>query len=112
MASTVIWYQLVDGKGLPYKGTGGAKARLPADHTFLADFLNQVKQEYADSHLQGIAPSDLKVFLDKVSLDAKQSPLSVRSKLSALDINDDTILHVVVPALQQGRMIELVYVCA
>jgi hypothetical protein len=62
MSSRLVWFQLLDSAtGLPYKGTSADAVNL--HHGSVAvQFRDAVKAKYADSHLSGIAPSDLRVY--------------------------------------------------
>ena len=67
-----VWYQLVDAS------TGHAFPNSSVDSVFLqdwaiiSDFRKAVKTENADSYLQGISPTDLKVFKNMADLDEQR----------------------------------------
>jgi len=59
--SPLIWFQLFDfATGEPYKGTSADKVSVSSS-VDIADFRDAVKAKYSDSHLRGIASSDLLV---------------------------------------------------
>ncbi|GMF41951.1 unnamed protein product [Phytophthora fragariaefolia] len=70
-------------RGMAYKGTAASKAKLPADGN-VDESRDAVKTKYADSHLKGIAPSDLLVYADKTALDENTAdvPTYLRSSRS------------------------------
>jgi hypothetical protein len=57
----LVWFLLVDGEGQAFRGTTTSKVRIPSNGD-VDDFRDAVKEKYADSHLKGIAPSDLVVY--------------------------------------------------
>ncbi len=59
-----VWFVLVDGQGESFKGTTADIVKLSSD-SIIAEFRDAVKLKYADSHLKGIAPSDLRVYTNK-----------------------------------------------
>ncbi|KAF0685737.1 Aste57867_22416 [Aphanomyces stellatus] len=78
MASTKnVWFALVDSKGEAYNGTSASKVKISLDSTTIDQFRKAVKAEYVDSHLKGIAPSDLFVYANKAAFDGKDEPLGL-----------------------------------
>eukprot|EP00158_Paraphelidium_tribonemae_P008738 Partr_v1_DN28666_c1_g1_i13_m49862 len=107
--SPLIWFQLVDSAaGLPFGGTSATSVLRdylavshPAD---VVDFLDAVKKKYFDSHLKGIAPSDLRVYENRAAFDRrnsiqdKQEPLEVDSLVDGLGSSMEDAVIVVVPS--------------
>ncbi|KAF0708670.1 Aste57867_6263 [Aphanomyces stellatus] len=94
----LVWFILVDGKGQAYKGTTADIVKIPSD-SIIAEFRDAVKAKYADSHLKGIAPSDLKVYANKDAFDAENPvPLEEDSKIGSYGGSKKDALLVVVPS--------------
>ncbi|OQR82361.1 hypothetical protein THRCLA_23214 [Thraustotheca clavata] len=68
----LVWYILVDDQGEPYKGTRASSVDIPSSYV-IDQFAKAVKAEYSDSHLAGIAPSDLLVYANKTAFDEGNS---------------------------------------
>ena len=86
-----IWFHLYDFyTGKPYKGTSAYKVSLPPSAN-IAQFRDAVKLKYSDSHLKGIAPSDLLVFQNKDAFD-KKAHLDLNLPLSAVEIKEHFIV--------------------
>ena len=96
----LVWFQLVDDvDGKPYKGTQSTKVAVSASAD-VDDFRKAVKIEYADSHLQGIAPSNLLVYKNKAAFDEeKEEPLEEDSLLDDFGASKKEALIVVVPSM-------------
>jgi hypothetical protein len=94
----LVWFQLVDSTGSPFKGTSISSVSLPPN-SLLVQFRDAVKAKYADSHLKGVAPSDLLVYENKDK--EKQFPLKPSQILDQLTITDKDALIVVVPTSEQ-----------
>jgi len=91
----LVWFLLVDGEGQPFRGTTASSVFIPSDYV-IDQFRRAVKEEYKDSHLKGIAPSDLVVYANKEAFERKGAPLGSRDKIGEeLGRNDE--LYVVVP---------------
>ena len=90
----LIWFQLVDSSGKPYKDTSADAVSLRPG-SVIVQFRKAVKAEYADSHLKGVAPSDLKVYKNKAAFD-KDERLTAGFLLSGLVTSDTDLLLVVV----------------
>jgi len=90
--SRLVWF---DGQGEPYKGTTASSIDVPLNYV-IDQFRDAVKDKYADSHLKGIAPSDLLVYSNKAAFDRKDAPLSVREKIGE-QLGSMDELYVVVP---------------
>ncbi|GLD97389.1 hypothetical protein PINS_up006073 [Pythium insidiosum] len=69
MAERLVWFLLVDQEGVAYKGTTASSVSIPSNYV-IDQLRDAVKAKYADSHLKGIAPSDLLVYADKTAFDA------------------------------------------
>ncbi|KAF0693323.1 Aste57867_15700 [Aphanomyces stellatus] len=69
-----VWFALVDSKGEAYNGTSASKVKIPLDSD-IKEFKDAVKEKYVDSHLKGIAQSDLFVYTNKAAFDGKDEPL-------------------------------------
>jgi hypothetical protein len=101
---SLIWFLLVDAAtGQPYKGTtADAVSLLP--ESFIVQFRDAVKAKYADSHLQGVAPSDLLVYKNKEAFDkrnaeeGKEEPLDEESPVADLGRSKAEALYVAVPS--------------
>lgn len=71
--SRKVWFQLVDGETRDaFAGTSANAVKLSADEDTVQDLQHAVKVIYNDSHLKGVALSDLRVYADKAAYDAKQ----------------------------------------
>ncbi|KAF0716009.1 Aste57867_3077 [Aphanomyces stellatus] len=94
----LVWFLLVDGQGKAYNGTTASSVDIPSSYV-IDQFRKDVKAEYADSHLKGIAPSDLQVYANKAAFDA-ENPVPLRSSavLTGLGSDEDDALMVVVPS--------------
>jgi hypothetical protein len=106
----LMWFLLVDGKGQAFKGTTASKVRILSNGD-VDDFRDALKEKYADSHLKGVAPSDLVVYANKAAFDANtvDVPTNLRSSHSlkegeggenedvGLGADEDHALLVVVP---------------
>ncbi|KAF0718231.1 hypothetical protein As57867_001798, partial [Aphanomyces stellatus] len=94
----LVWFLLVDDKGNPR--TTATKVIIPSNSD-IDDFRKKVKAEYADSHLKGIAPSDLQVYANMAALDAENPvPLEVDSTIGNYGGSKKDALLVVVPILE------------
>jgi hypothetical protein len=96
--SVLVWFQLVDSTGSPFKGalkTSVIRASLAAPVLDL--FRKAVKAEYADSHLKGVAPSDLIVYENKAAFDQRM-PLEEETVLDEVGASRNQALIVLVPA--------------
>jgi hypothetical protein len=72
--------------------------------TVVDQFRDAVKAEYADSHLQGVVPSDLLVYRNREAFDCrnaagegKKEPLDEESLVDGLGTSKANALVVVVP---------------
>uniref|UniRef100_K3WA74 Uncharacterized protein n=1 Tax=Globisporangium ultimum (strain ATCC 200006 / CBS 805.95 / DAOM BR144) TaxID=431595 RepID=K3WA74_GLOUD len=94
-----VWVLLVDASG--YVLTPASSVQL-ASESDVDDLKDAVKTKYGDSHLAGIAPSDLMVYLDQAAFDVKQSPLKQDSLIgdSGASMADAFIVEVPVKAQQ------------
>jgi hypothetical protein len=90
------WFLLVGVSGNPL--ASGAVRAKDEDVDALRD---AVKLKFADSHLAGIAPSDLTVFAHQEAYDAKQALPKASSPVTDLGKDEDHPLIVQVPA---GRL--------
>ena len=72
-SEVLVWFQLVDSlTGEAYKRVTADKVRLPSSAD-VADLRDAVKAEYNDSHLQGIAASNLIVYENKAAFDKRNA---------------------------------------
>ena len=101
-SNPLIWFHLYDNEtGLPYKGTSSDAVSLPSPSA-ISQFRKAVKTEYFDSHLKGIAASDLKVFKNKYSFNRrhadvrKEEPLKSSRQLDGLGETEEDALIVAV----------------
>jgi hypothetical protein len=85
----------VDQEGRPLKRTAATSAQCSLD---VVDFCDAVKAEYADSHLKGIAPSNLVVYANKAALTANETPLEPDAPLDGMGADHASALVVVVPS--------------
>jgi DNA replication protein DnaC len=88
----LVWFQLVDSTG---KETTNVDAVSLPLNSLLVQFRDAVKAKYADSHLKGVAPSDLIVYQNKKK-DA--DPCKSSQSLNQLGTTDADAMFVVVPA--------------
>ncbi|KAE9349138.1 hypothetical protein PF008_g7034 [Phytophthora fragariae] len=95
------WFQLVDSRGSAFKSTSPDKAPLN-DNDDVADFRTAVKRLYEDSHLHGIAASDLIVYESHATLDAEQ-PLELDAMIGKRGRKLRNLLIVKVPNLTRKR---------
>ncbi len=96
MSPYLIWFRLVDTAGQSYKGTSDSSILSSSLAFSVVDqFRKAVKAEYADSHLKGIAPSDLIVYKNQTAFD-KENPLDPKESLDFLESKN--VLIVVVPS--------------
>ena len=92
-----VWFQLVDENGKKCKGTTQTSIRLNPNN-IIDDFRKAVKHEYSDSHVKGIASSDLKIYKNLASFMAKEAPIKQSSMVEGLGLDEDkNVLVVVVP---------------
>jgi hypothetical protein len=97
----LIWFQLVDSEGGPYKKTTASSVSLPPG-SVIDQFRDAVKAKYSDSHLKGFAPSDLRVYKNKASFDKRKAiggqeePLDEDLPISGLGGSKQEALIVVV----------------
>ncbi|KAF0692793.1 hypothetical protein As57867_016103, partial [Aphanomyces stellatus] len=91
----LVWFLLVDGQGKAYNETTASSVDIPSSYV-IDQFRKEVKAEYADSHLKGIAPSDLQVYANKATFDEK-TILKSSAPLANLGLNEEDSLLVVVP---------------
>ncbi|RLN02691.1 hypothetical protein BBJ28_00016351 [Nothophytophthora sp. Chile5] len=85
-----VWFQLVDGEG---KLVPSADCIDCADDAKVFCLCDAVKEKFNDSHLAGIAPSDLNVFANRAAFDTKQA-LDPRAPLAGNDENETLIVQV------------------
>jgi hypothetical protein len=106
MSNFLIWFVLVDSSnGMSYKGTTASSVSLSRD-SVVDQFRDAVKEKYADSHLKGVAPSDLLVYKNKAAFEqknadkGKEEPLEEDSLLTGLGTSKKDSLVVVVTSLE------------
>jgi hypothetical protein len=81
----LIWFVLVDSAtGEPHRGTSAAKVSVVSSAD-VDDFRKAVKAEYADSHLKGVAPSDLLVYKNKDAFDKRKNAADDERKEEPLE---------------------------
>ncbi|KAI9989486.1 hypothetical protein PInf_019769 [Phytophthora infestans] len=86
-----VWFQLVDGQG---NAVGSAdRVKGLSDKADVVDFRDAVKVKYSDSHLAGVAGSDLKVFANRAEMKA----LSVDALIGSFGVTMMDALIVQVP---------------
>ena len=112
-SSPLVWFLLVDSStGGPYKDTSVSSVLRSSLVVPVVDqFRKAVKAEFADSHLKGIAPSDLMVFKNKASFDnrsgagnsGEQEALDPPESLGLLGSQHDVLVVVVVPPPTSSR---------
>jgi hypothetical protein len=102
-----VWLVLLNPDGQPLKKTSATSVFLPVD-ALVDDIRKAVKAEYVDSHLKGVAPSDLVVYKNKIAFDkrnddqGKELPLEVDSSINHLGKTKNDPIIVVVPSLQNA----------
>jgi hypothetical protein len=103
------WFQLVENSGNAFRNSRPSRVLLAAG-AIVDDFCKAVKAEYADSHLKGIAASNLVVYENKAALAANEPPLEPFVPLDGMGADHASALVVVVPqtfAVQQPAPSEL-----
>jgi hypothetical protein len=99
MASNrLVWFLLVDGEGQAL--TTASKVRILSNGD-VDDFRDAVKEKYADSHLKGIAPSDLVVYANRVDFEAGNA-VEEDEQIGNRGDRKANALVVVVPATRQS----------
>jgi hypothetical protein len=111
MATTLVWFKLVDSGGQPFDPDGNCSAVLLPTETVIASFKPIVRGMYADNDLAGIRPEALKVYQNQAALGgeplrdevkicdygkSKQEPLIVQAPPTV-------VADVVVPATGANR---------
>ncbi len=84
----LFWFQLVNSDdGLPYKGTSFSSIlRSSLPFSIVDHFRKAVKAEYADSHLKGIAPSNLLVY-ENIAAFSKRNATENEGKVAPLEVD-------------------------
>jgi hypothetical protein len=93
-----VWFLLVDKEGNAVARSADRVKDLP-DTAVVVDVRDAVKLKFADSHLAGIAPSDLTVFAHQEAYDAKQALPKASSPVTDLGKDEDNPLIVAMPTL-------------
>jgi hypothetical protein len=79
--SPLIWFQLVDSSGRPYKGTSADKVKLDSSAD-IADFKKAVKAKYDQpGFLKDISSGVLLVYRDKDAFDKRNASVKVSHAL-------------------------------
>ncbi|KAF1313577.1 hypothetical protein FI667_g13292, partial [Globisporangium splendens] len=101
-----VWFLLVDASGNAL--SSASSVRLASDDV-VDDFRDAVKGKYADSHLVGIAPSDLVIYVNRAAFDEKQQPLTPGAAIRTCDSSESDTLVVEVPKRQfvEPELLEL-----
>jgi hypothetical protein len=89
----IKWFQLVDLAGVAMTNVDG----VALNTAMVAMLQDAVKTKYADSHLTGIAPSDVAVFANQSDFSAKRAPLELDDSIDALGESPKDPLVVQVP---------------
>ena len=97
MNSNLIWFQLSDDSGHAFRGTTADCVSSLSPAHVVAQFRDEVKKKFADSHLKGIAAANLKVYANKASFEAGKNPLGVAAQIGQLGAADEDPIWVVVP---------------
>jgi hypothetical protein len=109
-----VWFHLVDSAtGLPYKGTTYDKVAI-SSCADVVEFRKAVKAEYSDSHLKGVAPSNLLVYKNKAAFDkrnaaaddGKEEPLKEDLVIDSLGSSKEEALVVIVPSSTSLRRLD------
>ncbi|RLN53924.1 hypothetical protein BBJ29_007810 [Phytophthora kernoviae] len=100
-----VWFQLVDADANDLSSASYVKAENDQDAD---DFRDAVKIKYADSHLVGIAPSDLIIYANRAVFDAVNRQLLEEDLLIGLcgESKKDALI-VVVPIKEQQNDIKI-----
>ncbi|CAK4137384.1 unnamed protein product [Aphanomyces euteiches] len=94
----MVWFQLAHVDGTAFKGTEAAIVKIPPE-SYVDELKDAVKQKYADSHLKGIASSDLLVYANIQNVG--KSSLKVGERIQNYGGSPDNPLAVVVPSANQ-----------
>ncbi|POM60503.1 CRN domain containing hypothetical protein-containing protein [Phytophthora palmivora] len=86
------WIELVDEDGNML--TSAVDFVILSDDAMAGDLRDAVKEEYRDSHLAGIAASDLTVFANRTAYDAKQKLPRSSSTVTDFGYDEDNALIV------------------
>lgn len=97
----MAWFQLIDVRGEAFNSTTPAKAPVK-DNDDVDDFRAAVKRLYVDSHLNGIAASDLIVYESQAAFAAEQ-PLELDATIGKRGRNLRNMLFVKVPNSTRKR---------
>ena len=113
-SSSLIWFQLVDAAdGKPYKDTSVSSVlRFSLVVPVVDQFRKAVKSKFADSLLNGVAPSNLLVYKNKAAFDkrnaavdeGKEEPLEEDSLIDNFGATKKEALVVVVPRMMTGML--------
>jgi hypothetical protein len=104
--SAFVWFQLVDSTGRLFKKTSFSSVLRASLVVHVVDlFRKAVKAKYADSHLKGVAPSDLIVYENKAAFDEGKTVDSLEPDSSLANLGSTRIdaLIVVVPSLTKSN---------
>ena len=103
--SRLIWFQLVDTQGHKYKEASPYAVFLSAQESVLIQFLDAVKGKFADSHLNGISPANLRVYENKDAFLANQESYLKPSTIldDRFGKKEETALWVVVQSFTQEQ---------
>uniref|UniRef100_K3WHD2 Uncharacterized protein n=1 Tax=Globisporangium ultimum (strain ATCC 200006 / CBS 805.95 / DAOM BR144) TaxID=431595 RepID=K3WHD2_GLOUD len=100
-----VWSQLVDERDEAITST--VRFVVAANVGNVDKIREQVKTEYADSHLAHIDTPELTVYANRAAFDEKQQPLAANLVTGSLDETMDDALVVVVPERGIGAVSEV-----
>ena len=89
----LIWFQLVDSDGQPYKGSSVSSVSLPP-----ASVINGFRQVVINANPESsLDASQLKIYKNKTAFDGKEEALEDDCLVSGLGLSDKEALVVLVP---------------
>ncbi|KAF1326483.1 Crn-like protein, partial [Globisporangium splendens] len=107
--------------GIPVQQTGKLKEQMQVEMRshrqrlsdwrggdVVDDFRKEVKKVYADSHLAGITPSDLRIYSNRAAFNEKKHPLTPGAALGTYGSSDSDTIVVEAPTKEQQSVIWLV----
>lgn len=99
-----VWFHLVDRETRDaFEGTAEDAVELPENELSVRALRDAVKVKYNDSHLTGIAPSDLRVFVDRMEYDDRENGKPLLKASTHLDEHGNDEDHALIVEVPQRR---------